>query len=301
MAVFKKYWDIAKETFKEFMDENVFSLSASIAFYTIFSLPGVLIIVIHIAGAVFGKEMVQGELSQRMEDTLGSGPASEIQSIIEQANIGQGSILTVTIGVIVLIFSATTVFTIIQQVLNQIWSVKAKPKKGWVKYVRDRILSFVMIVILGMLMMLTLLLDFSVVLFRKFIDKILPVDFSFFLPLAGSLVSFLIMLLVFTLIFKILPDAKIQWKDVSVGAFVTTVLFTAGKYLIGLYLSLSSFSSTYGAAGSIVLILLWVNYSSVIMLMGAEFTQVYTRYSGRKIHPSSNAVKIAVKEIELEG
>jgi len=297
---FKQVWSIAEATVKKFMQEAAFTQSASIAFYTIFSLPGILIIIIRVAGVIFETATVKQELVQRANVLLGYNASLSIQNMIEQVEIDKGSSFAILVGVAVLIFSATTVFTIIQEVLNKIWLVKAKPKRGWVKYLRDRAFSFIMILILGFLMALAIVLDFLVVIFRQFIDKLLPLNFAYFYSFIGFLISFLITLLIFTLLFKILPDAKIKWRDVSVGAFFTTALFTGGKYLIGLYLSISNFSNTYGAAGAIILIMLWINYSSMIMLMGATFTQVYTKHLGRIIQPSKNAVHIVLKEIEIE-
>jgi membrane protein len=296
----KSYWQILTETIREFGQQNAIAHSASIAFYMIFSLPGILLIIIRFAGLAFGQELVEGELAEQMEKTVGKSTAMEVQSLVKNVNISNTSPLMTLIGILVLIFSATTVFTIIQQALNHMWGVKSKPRKGWLKFIKDRLMSFGMVLALGMLVLVSLILDFFVVIFSDFIDRILPGEYSMIFSVITGVISILVMVMAFTLIFKVLPDARIKWADVTVGAFVTTILFTAGKYVISFYLSQTHFGTTYGAAGSIVLLLLFVNYSSMIMLFGAEFTQVYTKYSGRKIRPSSNAVRVHIQEVESE-
>lgn len=294
------YYELAKETIKQFSEENAIAHSASIAFYTIFSLPGILIIVMRIAGTVFGEDLVKGKLSGRVSNLVGDQAAKEVVRILENAQVTQASSFMTIVGVMILIFSATTVFTIIQQALNHMWRVKSKPKRGWLKLIRDRVLSFAMVVTLGFLMLVSLLLDLFIVIFKDFINSLLSGNLPFIVPIASGILSFVIMVFVFGLIFKVLPDAIIKWKDVGVGAVVTTILFTLGKYLIGFYIGSSDFGSTYGAAGSLVLILFWVNYSAMIMLFGAEFTQVYMQYCGRRIHPTGNAVKVSLREEEIE-
>lgn len=296
----KRYWKIILQTFKEFNEQHAVNYSASIAFYTVFSLPGILLIVVRTTGIFFGEELVEGKLEGKIQKIVSPEAAKEVESILHNAHISDTSPLMTIIGVSILTFSATTVFTIIQQALNHIWSVRPKPRKGWLKLIWDRALSFLMVIILGALMLISVLADLFIVVFRGLIDKFLPGSFGFIITGITFLFSFIVMFLIFGLIFMVLPDARLRWRDVTIGTFITTLLFTLGKYLIGFYLGTSTLNTTYGAAGSLILILLWVNYSAMIMLFGAVFTQVYSRFSGRRIRPSSNAVKLELREIEKD-
>lgn len=293
-------WGIIKETFIEFFDDNPFAHSAAIAFYTIFSMPAILIIIIRIASVVFGESLVRGKISGRVSRLIDSGTAEQLEKIIQNAAVSDASPFMAFVGIAMLIFSATTVFTIVQNALNHMWQVKPKPQREWLKLIRDRLLSVIMVLVLGLLVLLSLLADLLITVLRDLINDILPGNYAFLLPIATGIISLVFVTLVFTFIFKFLPDAYIKWKDAFVGAIVTTLLFSLGKYLIQLYLSTTNLASTYGAAGALVLMLIWVNYSSMILLLGAEFTQVFSKASGRKIRPAKYAVKVHLKEIESE-
>jgi membrane protein len=205
-----------------------------------------------------------------------------------------------TIGIATLLFSATTVFVNIQLALNEIWGVRAKPKKGWLKLIVDRLFSFAVVASLGFILLASLLVDTILTVSERFLERFFS-DYTVYLLQTASFILLIgLLTTVFTTVFKVLPDAKIRWRDVWVGALVTTILFLLGKELIGLYLHSSNWSSTYGAAGSLVLLLIWIYYSSVIFLAGAEFTKVYTQRVGQAIRPKKNAVRVIKKEIERE-
>lgn len=298
---FKTALHLIKETFKEFQKDNVVVLSAAIAFYTIFSLPGILIVIIRVTSLFFSEQQIKTAITDQLTVQIGKNVADEIRVIVDNATLDQTSPLWTAIGLGLVLFSASSVFTIIQTAMNTIWGVRAKPKKNWLKLIINRLISLMMVIFLSALMLISLSLDLVTTLFKDYLKFVFSDNTATVLSIISALFSTMVVGLIFGIIFKALPDAKIRWKDVGIGTLATTLLFTLGKYLIGLYLSASNFGSSYGAAGSIVLLLIWVNYSSMIMLLGGEFTQVYTRYLGRKIMPANNAVKIQINEVQVSG
>lgn len=297
---FKKMWRLLKETAIEFFEDDPMGYSASIAFYTIFSMPAILIIVVTIAGSAYEQQAVQGGLMTQIESLIGPQSAAEIQNILANTSESKSSFIAKIIGIGTLIFSATTVFVSLQNGLNKIWGIRPKPERGIIKFILNRLLSLAMIISIGFLLLVSLMVDTMVVVFKNFLSEFLS-GVTFYLVASFNLVfSIMVITFVFAMIFKILPDAKIQWKTVWVGAFVTTLLFSTGKYLIGFYLGNSSVGSAYGAAGSLVLLLIWVYYSSVLVLFGAEFTYVYARIKGHHIQPNDDAVIVKIREIEKE-
>lgn len=289
-------YNLIKDTFKEFNDDNALYFSASLSFFTIFSLPPIIIIVIAIAGTLLGKDHVSGEIYNQISTLSGPESARQIQEMVQQASQSQSSFFAKTLGVLTLIFASTGVFVAIQNALNVIWGVKPKPKINILKLIRDRILSFALIISISFLLLVSLIIHAGLVALLKFLD------FEFATILMLQIINFVIPLAVitflFAMIFKFLPDAKVHWKDVGIGAFVTALLFTGGKFLIGLYLGQSDVGSAYGAAGTIIIILTWIFCSSIILFWGAEFTQVYACKYGVKIEPADYAVTIETKIIE---
>ena len=293
-------WDITKRTFKEFFDDNPLDYAAIIGFYTIFSLPAILIITIRIAGAVFGQSAVQGELVNQIGGIVGRGSASQIQSIIENANVSDATTVGTLVGVATMIFSATTVFVALQDSLNSMWEVKAKPEKGWLKLIVNRVLSLAMVISMGFLLLVSLSVDVVLGIVYNFLREQFSGVAVYFITVGNVLISILISTVIFAAIYRVLPDAKIKWKNVWIGAFVTAVLFVLGKYILSIYFQHDPLADTYGAAGSLVLILVWVYYSAVILLFGAEFTQVYSRTYDKGIVPDDTAVKVKKKEVEMD-
>ncbi len=304
MKVFLTYitdfFKIFKTAFLEFMDEDPMVHSASIAFYTIFSLPAVLLIVLYTAGVVLEQDQVQTQLYRQLEIVLGSQIEDKVREIVAQAKIRDNGFFAQIIGIGTLLFSATTIFVSLQTSLNRIWEIKSKPERGWLKFIINRLLSFALIVSIGFVLLVSLVIDTIVVILRDFLTELFSDITYYVVTLIEISISTLITTFVFALIFKVLPDAVIRWKDVIVGAFVTTILFGIGKYLIGFYLGNSSFTTIYGTAGSFVILLVWVYYSTLILLFGAEFTFVYSRQFGKKIQPYRNAVRVEIKEIETD-
>lgn len=309
MNYFKKQWKRLKNTVifkiiadivKGFEHDNPMLYGASIAFYMIFSMPALLIFAVFIAGQFFEKQAVEGQLYAYIEDFVGMESAKQIENIIKNAALDAAGPVAKIIGIATLTFSATTVFVNIQLALNEIWGVRAKPQKGWLKLIINRLFSFLLVITLGVFLLAAILIDTLLGNFGDLLERFLSGYTVYLLQVASTVTYVTIVTVVFSLIFKLLPDARIRWRDAGVGAIVTTALFVIGKELIGVYLGASNFSSTYGAAGSLVVILIWIYYSAVIFLIGAEFTKAYSLRVGKEIRPKKNAVKVVKKEIERE-
>lgn len=291
----KLLWD----TGKEFVKEEPFGHAAEIAFYTIFSMPGVLIVAVSIAGAIYDQDVVTGEISDQIAYLVGPESANQVERVLVNARDKETGTFARIAGIATLLFSATTVFIALQSALNKIWDIRPKPEKGLLKLIVDRALSFAMIVSIGFLLLVSLLLDAAIVVLGSSLQELIGIDI-----LVAGVVNFVlsvsIITVIFALMFKVLPDAIVEWGDVWSGAFLTTALFIMGKYLIGFYLGNSSVGSAYGAAGSLVLLLVWIYYSSIIFLFGAQFTHVYSLSHGKRIRPSKHAVRVKITEIEQD-
>lgn len=299
-ATFKKGWGILKETFNGFMADKGLKLSASLSYYTIFSLAPLLLLIISLAGAFFGKEASEGRIFEEINELIGSQAAMQVQQIISNLELSGKTTLSVIIGAVTLVIGATSIFGEIQDSINLIWKVKAKPQKGWLKLVKDRLLSGSIIIGLGFLLIVTLIVNGVLVALNDILKSYFP-DFTIVLFNGINIVvSFLVITVLFGVIFKVLPDAKIAWKDVRAGAFFTACLFMLGRYVIGLYIVTTGAGSPYGAAGSIIIILLWVYYTAAILYFGAEFTRAYANANGAQIVPAEYAVFIEVKETEKD-
>lgn len=294
----KKIWFLIKTPIADFIDLDGVNYAAIIAFYTIFSLPGILIIVINIAGSVFGEEVVQGELAAQIEEAVGRGSALQIQNVIENAIQSDAPTFATIAGIAILIFSATTVFIAMQDSINYLWHIKPKPEKGYIKFAFNRILSFAMLVSLGFLLVVSLSVDILLVALNNYLQQLLVDVTVYLVTILGFIITLVVNALIFALIYKVLPDAKIRWKDAFIGALVTAFLFIIGKFLIGLYIGESDLDSTYGAAGALVIFLVWVYYSSNILLIGAQFTYHYTNKFGGGVELKEDAVEIVYRELE---
>lgn len=303
LAVLKTYginiWQLLKETWKNFSDDNAMKFSASLSYYTIFSLAPMLLIIIAMCSLFFGKEAVQGEVYARIYDWVGSDAALQIQDMIKSGTLSNQSFVATTIGIITLIIGATGVFIEIQDSINRIWAIKAKPKKGWIQFLRNRVISFSLIASLGFLLLVSLLVNTILDLIFDRIEVLFPSIAVYILYVVNIAVVWGVITVLFAVIFRVLPDGKLLWKDAFVGAAVTGLLFLLGKFLIGYYLGTTKVNDTFGSSSAIVLILLWIYYSSVILYFGAEFTKVYTIKYGRPIQPHEYAVAIEQKEIKL--
>lgn len=288
-----------KDIFDGFGKHGVMTHAAAIAFYTIFSLPGLLITIVMVAGVFFGQEAVSGELANNIDQLVGRKAAETVQSILKNIELEGSSNLGTVIGIGTLLFSATTVFISLQDALNTIWDVKAKPTKGWLKYIINRAISFGMIISLGFILLVSLLVDTFLEIFMEKLEDIVGVNNGLMLNIISFIVSVTIIFVIIGLIFKLLPDIKVSWKNIAIGALITAGLFILGKFLIGLYLGRSNFSKTYEAAGSFIIILIWVYYSAVILLFGAEITRALMNYNHQPIEPCETAVKTKTEEKEV--
>ena len=283
--------NLFSESFKGFIDDNALKLSAALSYYTIFSLPPLLIIIISLSGVFFGMDAVQGHIFGQINDLVGNSAAIQIQEILKNVTLSKTNVFATTIGVIVLLIGASGVFAEIQDSLNLIWGIKAKPKRGIAKFLYNRLMSFSMIGSVGFLLMVSLIINSMVDVLNKRLAFIFPREMIFLFYGLNILVVFGIITLLFTLIFKTLPDGKINYKDSLIGASFTASLFMIGKFAIGAYLSRFNIASIYGAAGSVILILAWVYYSAIILYFGAEFTKVFACNHGHKIIPNEYSMQ----------
>ena len=279
-----------------FDNDNAFKLSASLSYYTIFALGPLLLIMISLTDIFLKKEDVEGKVYEQLNGLIGSDAALQIQNIIASVKGTHATTTGAIIGFIALFIGATGVFTEMQSSINYIWSVKAKPKKGWLKFIINRLLSFSLVLGLGFLLLVSLIVNALLTLLNQKLLLRFP-DFNpDFFHAANTAIIIAIISLLFAVIYKILPDAVISWKDAWIGSLFTAVLFLMGKFIIGYYLGKANLGVTYGAAASVVIILTWVYYSAVILYFGAEFTKIYALHSGEGIRPKPTAVFIIKKE-----
>lgn len=296
MKKLKKNFELLKHTTIAFSDDNAFKLSASLSYYTVFALGPLLIIIISLAGIFFGRAAVQGKIYEQLNDVIGSKAALQIQEIITSVHHTHASSAGAVVGAVILFIGATGVFTEIQGSINFIWSVRAKPKKGWLKYLLNRLISFSLVVGLGFLLLVSLTINAVLTLLSDHLAKLFPHYTVYLFSVVNTILILAVITGLFCVIYKVLPDAIISWKDALIGSIFTAVLFLAGKFLIGFYLGKSNMGITYGAAASIVIILTWVYYSSLILYFGAEFTKIYALHSGEGIKPKETAVFIIKRE-----
>ncbi|ASU36502.1 ribonuclease BN [Mucilaginibacter xinganensis] len=299
-AYFKELWKILAATFMGFINDNGLKLSASLAYYTIFSIAPLLILMISIAGVVWGPEAASNKLYPQIAHYVGSQAAIQIQDVLKNLQLSGKSTTAVVIGVVTLLIGASSIFVEIQDSLNIIWRVKAKPKKGWVKLIQNRFISFSLIISLGFLLLASLVISVIMNALSQWITHFLPVVTTLLLNLINLGITLVIISVLFGIIFKFLPDVKIRWKDVRSGAFFTSVLFMVGQSLITLYIQYTAKNSAYGAAGSILVILVWIYYTAAILYIGAEFTQVYAEAIGSHIEPADYAVSVQQTEVLKE-
>jgi len=294
----KDFWGMLKSTFVGFSDDKGLKLSASLSYYTIFSLGPLLLLLISLVGFFLGEEAIRGQLFAEINGLVGDKAAVQIQEIIQNLELSGKTTSAVIIGVITLIIGATTVFGEIQDSINIIWRVKAKPKRGWVKLIKDRLLSSSLIIGLGFLLIVSLAVNGAVQALSDWLQNFFPNITVVLFNILNLIISFIVITVLFGVIFKVLPDVKIRWRHVRMGAFVTAALFMLGRFLIGLYIEKTGTESTYGAAGSLIVILVWVYYTAAIMYLGAEFTRAYADFIGLRIEPSEFAVYVETIEKE---
>ena len=286
------WWNVVQDAVSLWLERNAFSYAGSLAFYTLFSLAPTIIIAVTVIGVVLGEEAAQGQIVAQLQDTLGTDAASAIEQAVAQSRIEESGLLPTLLGFIALMVGATTVFAQMQFSLNTIWGVTAKPTSNSAfVFIKNRLLSLTVVLSIGFILLVSLAMGVVVRGMLQAADNLVPYA-SFLTMSLESLISFGVVILLFATIFKVLPDVVLRWQDVFIGAVVTAVLFTLGRSVIAIYLAYTATASTYGAAGSVVMILLWVYYSSLILLFGAAFTRSLLLRRGRPLIPRNSAVLI---------
>ena len=302
LKFFRKFFYVLKEAGKAFSADNAVKLSAALSYYTIFAIGPLLVIVLSLSGIFLGEAAVEGKLYGQMRGLIGSDAALQVQDIIKNIQKTNNSTIGAIIGGVVLVIGATGIFAEIQDSINYIWSLKAKPKRGIIKFLFNRLLSFSLIISLGFLLIVSLVANALMDILNERLTRYFPDTMVYIIYGTNLLMILGVISLLFAIIFKVLPDGKIKWKDAFVGAFFTSILFLIGKSAIGYYLGNSKLGSTFGTAASVVIILTWVYYTSIILYFGAEFTKVYALEFGGGIVPNETAVfiiKQEAKELEI--
>lgn len=289
MSKLKEFWDIAVTTFKDWSARDVGTDAASLAYSAIFSMPGLLIIVIWFAGIFFGEEAVRGEITSFLGSMMGHDVGKSVEEMVVSGMIDKKNVVMKAVGVASLVFGATTLFFQLQKSLNKLWDVVAAPKRAWEKYILDRANSLGMILIIAFLLLITLLISAFIGLANNWVIHKFGIETLAFMNIINAVIGFLVTMLLFAAIFKILPDVELEWKSVWIGAAVTAALFTVGKFLLTYYFDTFKPTSSFGTAGTIILLMLWINYTCQIIFFGAEFTKVYAKKKGHKLTPSKHA------------
>lgn len=298
-GLLSKTWYLLKTTFNEFNDDNAIKLSASLSYYTIFALPPLMIIIITVCGFFFGRDAVTGQLYGQINGLVGNEAAIQIQQAIKNVELSNSNVFATIFGMIMLFIGASGVFAEIQSSINFIWGLRAKPNKGFKKFIQNRLMSFSMIASVGFLLLVSLLVNTAMDLLSARLKLYFPESTVYLFYILNTLIVFSIITLLFAIIFRTLPDGNIKWKDAFIGASSTSLLFMIGKFAIGFYLGSSTVATVYGAAGSIIIILLWVYYSAIILYFGAEFTKVYAKAFGGSISPNEYSVEIQKEVFEI--
>lgn len=299
-SFFANAWQVLKEAGLGFIDDRCLKLSAALAYYTVFSLAPLLVLVMSLLSVFYGEEAIQGQVFSQINGLIGNDAAKQLQDMIKNVALSDKTNTALVVSIATLLLGATSIFVEIQDSVNMIWRVKAKPKKGWVKLLKDRLLSSSLVISLGFLLLVSLLINGLILALSDVLTRYLPGISVLIISGLNFAVSTFVVTLLFAVIFKVLPDAKIAWKDVRWGAFFTALLFMLGRYLIGIYIDTTGTSSTYGAAGSLIVILTWIYYTAAILYFGAELTQSYANQYGIRIEPADHAVFVEQTERERE-
>lgn len=295
------YWNLVKQTISKFLDDDVMTHAAALAYYTTLSLAPMLLVIIFTATQFYSKAEVEAALFGEIGTLVGQDAAMEISKALENFEVFSPSIWATVLGIGILVFTATTVFITMQNALNTIFKVKAKPRgMGILKLIKDRFLSFSILIGIAFIMLVSLSVNAVITALSSQLENLMGGVSLVFTQLTSIILPLIIITILFAMIFKILPDAKIQWRDTWIGASVTAVLFSVGRYLIGFYIGNSNVAGLYDTAGSIMVVMVWVFYASIIVLLGAVFTYVYADAMNTTIKPSDYAVRIEQREVVLE-
>ena len=301
MAYLTFYWKIIKNSVAHFISKGALTRSAALSYYTIFSLPPMLLIVLKTAAGFYDEQRVKAAIFNEMGNLVGQNGAQQLLDTIDRLHIFEPNWWATAVGAGFLVFTATTVFITMQDALNAIFSVKADQLRGsgLLKMVRDRVVSFALLISMAFILLVSLLVDTLLSVFNNYLEAWLGVFSTFLVTATSYLLSLAVITVLFGLIFKFLPDVKLRWRDTWVGAITTAILFSLGKYLIGFYIGNSRVASFYDAAGSVLVVMLWVYYASAIFLFGATFTYVRALEKNHRVRPADYAVRIEQKEIPL--
>jgi membrane protein len=294
---FKSIFPLFKKAFSGFSDDKVPKLSASLAYYTVFSIGPLLLLIVSLLGFFMGDEAGKNQIFTQLDQFIGADAAKQLQDMVRNASLSDGGTMAMIIGIVTLLIGATGVFGEIQDSINSIWGLKPKPKAGIMKLIKTRLLSFGIIGSLGFIMLVSLAITSIIESLGGRLKDAFPGLGVAVLYVINLVLTLGVTTLLFAVIFKVLPDAKIRWKDVWIGAFVTSLLFLVGKFGISLYVSKSNIGSTYGAAGSLVILLVWIYYSAMILYLGAEFTKAYILEHGAGIKPNHYAELVEQKTV----
>jgi len=294
------FWKILKNSVTTFLDNDPMTYASSLAFYTIISLPAILLLTINILSSAYEKDEIQASMLSQLNKYLGPTTVDQAEDILQNASLEYDGILPQIIGFAVLIFSATTVFISLQNGINRIWGVKPDPDVNIVKIFLDRVISFAMIVSIGFVMLVSFVVDSLLSILSDWLALHMAGLGFITAMIVNGVISLGVIVIIFAFVYKVLPDAKTKWKNVKVGAFFTAILFVLGKYLINLYLSSADVGSSYGASGSMVVFLFWVYYSSILILFGAKFTYAYTTYHEDLLTTDEHAVFVEENVVDRE-
>jgi membrane protein len=293
------YWaGILASAGRNWLESQAFIYAAALAFFTVFSIAPVMIIAVTVVGLVLGDQAAEGQIMAQLEDVIGPEAAEVVETAVINSQIDQSGLLPTIVGIAAILIGASTVFAQMQQSLNRIWDVAARPtRNSMLLFIRSRVLSLTIVLAIGFILLVSLLLSVALRTVMVFAEQWLPMP-GFVLIGFEIVLSLTVVTLLFAAMFRILPDVILRWADVMLGALLTAVLFTLGRSLIAMYLASTATASTYGAAGSLVLLLLWVNYSSLILLFGAAFTRAHLEARGLPVRPRSTAVCVHRELIE---
>jgi membrane protein len=286
-----RYFGIFKEAFKHWREDKAQRLAAALSYYTLFSLAPSLIIIVGLVGLIVDQRRVETEVVHQVEDLLGAGGAGLVQRMLAERTDWNNSLVATGVGVATLLFGASGVFAQLQSALNSIWGVRAKPHLGMRNFLRRRVFAFAMLLMVGFMLTFSVVLSTWLVLIDDWFRAVMP-ELHLIFNVGNVVISFAVTTLLFALLFKIMPDVTIRWHDIWVGSAVTALLFSLGKWGIGLYLGSSAVTNTFGASGAVVALLVWVYYSAQIVLFGAEFIKIFATQRGRAVLPASHAINI---------
>ncbi len=295
---FQGIWSVLKSTFRNFGSYHLPRHSAALSYYTIFSFAPLLVVLIALGSLFFSQELVQGKVNDTLAGFLGTATAAELEQVVARASLEDKDVWAVIIGGVTLLFAATSVFGQIQESLNSIWGVKARAKRGWLRIIKKRLLSFSIVASLGFLLLVSLAISALLDAFGNRLRVYVPEATIIFFHIINTLITLLVVTLIFAVIFRFLPDTLTKWRDIWGGAIITGLFFLLGKFGISYYLSQANVGATFGTAGAVVVLLVWVYYSSLILYLGAAITRNWVEILGGGVKPDEDAATIKVVEME---